>query len=147
MFSYQKTPVCDARIEPRIIAEFVTIHAAIDVLGAKLVKTVQASGSNQLHQILYHRFVIFRDSDRVVLYIQRLVSSRIPRGDTRWTSILITLARFTDEFLGQRFDVTYDIKNQTGRIADTDGKELTTLLVFWFAWYAFHPDTEIYTAN
>jgi len=56
-------------------------------------------------------------------------------------------AQFIDEFQGQRFEVTYDNKNQTARIVDDDGNELPTLLAFWFAWYAFHPDTGIYTAN
>jgi len=55
--------------------------------------------------------------------------------------------QFTDEFQGRRFNVIFDKKNQTARIINPDGNELPTLLVFWFAWYAFHPDTEIYTAN
>ncbi len=54
--------------------------------------------------------------------------------------------QFTDEFQGRRFEVIYDKKNQTARIVDPEGNELPTLLAFWFAWYAFHPDTEIYTA-
>jgi hypothetical protein len=54
--------------------------------------------------------------------------------------------KFTDEFQGRRFEVIYDKKNQTARIVDPEGNELPTLLAFWFAWYAFHPGTEIYTA-
>jgi hypothetical protein len=56
-------------------------------------------------------------------------------------------ARFTDEFQGQSFEVRYDKKNETAMIIGEDGTELPTLLSFWFAWYAFHPDTEIYTAD
>jgi len=56
-------------------------------------------------------------------------------------------AQFTDEFQGHRFNVIYDDDNQTARIVGDDGNELTTVRVFWFAWYAFHPGTEIYTAN
>jgi len=55
--------------------------------------------------------------------------------------------QFIDEFQGRQFEVIFDNKNQTARIVDPDGDELPTLLAFWFAWYAFHPDTEIYTAN
>ena len=54
---------------------------------------------------------------------------------------------FVDEFQGRSFEVIYDHKNQTARIVDANGDELASLLVFWFAWYAFHPDTDIYTAN
>ena len=55
--------------------------------------------------------------------------------------------KFADEFRDRRFEVTYDKKNQTAKIVDIDGNEVPSLLAFWFAWYAFHPDTEIYTAN
>ncbi len=55
--------------------------------------------------------------------------------------------QFTDELNGQRFEVRYDRKNQTAMVIDTKGEELPSLLVFWFAWYAFHPDTEIYTTD
>ena len=55
--------------------------------------------------------------------------------------------QFMDEFQGRRFEVLFDKKNDTARIEDSNGNELPTVLVFWFAWYAFHPDTEIYTAN
>lgn len=55
--------------------------------------------------------------------------------------------QFKDEYQGQQFEVYYDGRNQTARILDADGNELPTLMSFWFAWYAFHPDTEIYTAK
>jgi len=55
--------------------------------------------------------------------------------------------RFADQFQGRRFEVRYDHKNQSARIVAADGDELPTLLAYWFAWYAFHPDTAIYTAN
>ena len=53
---------------------------------------------------------------------------------------------FVDEFQGQSFEVQYDDKNQTARIVGENGDEWPTLISFWFAWYAFHPDTEIYEA-
>jgi hypothetical protein len=55
--------------------------------------------------------------------------------------------RFTDEFHGKRFEVLYDHENETARILTEDGEELPTLMAFWFAWYAFHPDGEIYSAR
>ncbi len=56
-------------------------------------------------------------------------------------------SQFTDEFQGEQYEVYYDDRNQTARILDASGNELPALIAFWFAWYAFHPDTEIYTAN
>ncbi len=54
---------------------------------------------------------------------------------------------FVDEFQGQSFEVHYDRKNQTARIVGENGDEWPTLISYWFAWYAFHPATEIYTAQ
>lgn len=56
-------------------------------------------------------------------------------------------ARFTDEFHGKRFEVEFDDENETARILSESGEELPTLMAFWFAWYAFHPDGEIYSAE
>jgi hypothetical protein len=52
--------------------------------------------------------------------------------------------RFQDEFEGMSFDVIYDKKNKTARIVDENNQEVPTTLAFWFAWYAFHPDTDVY---
>ena len=32
------------------------------------------------------------------------------------------------------------------RVVDKDGTEITSVIVYWFAWYAFHPDTEVFVA-
>jgi hypothetical protein len=56
-------------------------------------------------------------------------------------------AEFADEFDGRKLVVHYDEENETARILDQDGVEIATLISFWFAWYAFHPDTEIHIAN
>ena len=54
---------------------------------------------------------------------------------------------FVDEFQGHTFEVQYDDKNKTASIVGENGDEWPTLISFWFAWYAFHPDTEIYVAD
>ena len=56
-------------------------------------------------------------------------------------------AQFADEFQGIRFEVQYDHKNKTAQIIDARGEAIPTVLAFWFAWYAFHPNTEIYKAK
>jgi hypothetical protein len=30
---------------------------------------------------------------------------------------------------------------------DADGRQIPAVTAFWFAWYAFHPDTEIFRAG
>jgi hypothetical protein len=54
---------------------------------------------------------------------------------------------FMDEFQGHTFEVQYDDKNNTASIVGENGDEWPILISFWFAWYAFHPNTEIFTAE
>ncbi len=43
--------------------------------------------------------------------------------------------------------VEFDPVNRTGRILDEEGNEIPTTIAYWFAWYAFFPDTEVYAIN
>lgn len=56
-------------------------------------------------------------------------------------------ARFTDTVGGVQVEVSYDDDNGTASIVPGDGGELTAMILYWFAWSAFHPDTQIYTAE
>ena len=51
-----------------------------------------------------------------------------------------------DSIAGQVVRVRYDSDNRTGRVLAADGSELPTTISYWFAWQAFHPDSEVYTA-
>jgi len=55
--------------------------------------------------------------------------------------------RFTDSFQGERFDVLFDEKNKTAKIIDADDREIPTIMAFWFAWYAFHPESDVFTVE
>jgi hypothetical protein len=52
---------------------------------------------------------------------------------------------FTDRFRSVVLEVRYDEQNQTAAVYDDDGREIPTVLAFWFAWYAFHPETDVWT--
>ena len=49
-----------------------------------------------------------------------------------------------DQLAGKNYSIHYDPQHQTASVTDNNGKELPTVLTFWFAWYAFHPKTLIY---
>ena len=49
-----------------------------------------------------------------------------------------------DKFAGKDLTISVDIDNRDGEIHDASGKLLIAMNSFWFAWYAFHPDTEVY---
>ena len=56
-------------------------------------------------------------------------------------------SRFEDELAGETFGVEFDAKHETARIVKADGSEIPTITAFWFAWYAFHPETDVYEAQ
>ena len=49
-----------------------------------------------------------------------------------------------ETFQGQSLKIVYDAKHKSTEIFDGSGKPVPSITNFWFAWYAFHPDTEVY---
>ncbi len=49
-----------------------------------------------------------------------------------------------DQFNGKELVVKFDKASQSAQIFDESGNELPTITMYWFAWYAFHPDTAIF---
>ena len=56
-------------------------------------------------------------------------------------------SQFSDNINGTRFDFAWDSVNRSITITDTGGQEVASIQGFWFAWFAFHPDTEIFKAT
>ncbi len=54
---------------------------------------------------------------------------------------------FNDLVAGHQLTVRYDTANRTGMILDKAGKEIPSVISFWFAWMAFHPESEVYKAT
>jgi hypothetical protein len=55
-------------------------------------------------------------------------------------------ASIADTVGGRPVDVRFDRANESATLHDADGRQLPAITVFWFAWYAFHPKTEVYEA-
>ncbi len=53
-------------------------------------------------------------------------------------------SRFSDSVNGSRFDFAWDSVNRSVTITDSSGQPVAGIQGFWFAWFAFHPDTEVY---
>ena len=49
-----------------------------------------------------------------------------------------------DEVNGKTLKVYYNKRSQSARIVDENGEILPAITLFWFAWYAFHPETALY---
>ena len=52
-----------------------------------------------------------------------------------------------DTFAGHTIVVKYDKQYHTAVATDGQSNALPGVIAFWFAWYAFHPDTEVFRAN
>jgi Protein of unknown function (DUF3179) len=52
-----------------------------------------------------------------------------------------------DTLGGRPIEVRFDGEHQTGAVFDSDGHEIPSVIVYWFAWYAFHTDTEVFVAK
>jgi len=51
-----------------------------------------------------------------------------------------------DRFQGRELSIHYSPEGQSARITGPDAKEIPSITAFWFAWFAFHPDTEVFVA-
>jgi hypothetical protein len=52
-----------------------------------------------------------------------------------------------DRVGGQAIVVRFDWANDSARAFDAAGNQLPAMTGFWFAWYAFHPETEVFEAG
>lgn len=50
-----------------------------------------------------------------------------------------------DQVNGKKLFVEYDKAANAAIIKDETGTMIPTITLYWFAWYAFHPDTEVFT--
>ncbi|MGR9100801.1 MAG: DUF3179 domain-containing protein, partial [Gammaproteobacteria bacterium] len=54
--------------------------------------------------------------------------------------------KFNDEIGGAPVTVRFDRKHRTANVYRPDGSELPSVITYWFAWRAFHPDTTLFEA-
>lgn len=57
------------------------------------------------------------------------------------------LKRFEDVIGDKAVTVEWFESDDFAHILDDKGEELSTVIAYWFAWYAFHPETEIFRAG
>jgi hypothetical protein len=51
---------------------------------------------------------------------------------------------FTDSVAGRTYTIIWSEKDQHARVIDASGAEIASVIAYWFAWYAFHPETEVF---
>ena len=55
--------------------------------------------------------------------------------------------RFTDTINGISITIDWDSTNQSVNLSNSEGVEIAGIQGFWFAWFAFHPDTLVFQAS
>jgi hypothetical protein len=55
--------------------------------------------------------------------------------------------KLKDTFNGRDLLIEFNDKSQSAFIKNKKGNLLPSLTTFWFAWYAFHPETEVFYLN
>lgn len=55
-------------------------------------------------------------------------------------------SRFTDNLGGQTYTVIWDATHRSA-IVELEGEIIPTTTAFWFAWYAFYPQTKVFRAG
>jgi len=58
-----------------------------------------------------------------------------------------TEGEIVDKLGGREVRIVYDPKHRTAHVRDMAGKELPSLMTYWFAWYAFYPQGEVFYAK
>lgn len=50
-----------------------------------------------------------------------------------------------DELGGKKLEIHFNSEHQSGIVKLETGEVYPSIMSYWFAWFAFHPDTEVYT--
>jgi len=51
----------------------------------------------------------------------------------------------SDSFVGKNLVIRFNKQYQNARVLEHQGEELPSIVTFWFAWYAFHPEGLVFT--
>jgi len=54
---------------------------------------------------------------------------------------------FKDSLNGTEYLVKWDKENQSGNIYNNRGTMIPTIQSYWFAWFTFHPKTQVFKAD
>ena len=82
----------------------------------------------------------YRNKERVLGLTINGVDKAYPFKELRKNS----QASFTDIVGGEELTIEWDNREAYARVLDASGEEVPTVIVYWFAWYAFHPTTSVF---
>ena len=80
---------------------------------------------------------------------EQVIGVQVGKVFKAWPFIELSQARLPvkEKLNGVSLRVDFDKKTRTATVYDDEGKEYPSVVAFWFAWYAFHPETAVYKAK
>lgn len=54
---------------------------------------------------------------------------------------------FKDSVNHQEIEIIWNEEHQFAKALDAQGREIPTVVAYWFAWFAFHPQTQVFQAG
>ncbi len=58
-----------------------------------------------------------------------------------------TSGKIRDLLNGQQMIIHYNSEHQSAKATDGQGNEIPAIMLYWFAWVAFHPETQVFQAG
>lgn len=55
-----------------------------------------------------------------------------------------TTGEIKDNLDGKNITIRFDNEHKSAQAFDSEGKQIAGVTLFWFAWYTFYPETEVY---
>jgi hypothetical protein len=52
-----------------------------------------------------------------------------------------------DTIAGEKVRIQFNGEHRTGRVYDVSNQIIQSVIVYWFAWTAFHPETDVFVAR
>lgn len=80
---------------------------------------------------------------------ERVIGLDLDGAQKAWPFVELrqTDGRIEDRVGERTVLIEFDDATDTATAYDTDGRELASLTAYWFAWYAFHPETAVFSAD
>ena len=80
---------------------------------------------------------------------EQVIGVQVGKTFKAWPFIELARAKLPvkETIEGKSLSVEFDDKTRAAVVLDDKGKEYPSVVAFWFAWYAFHPETLVYKAR
>jgi len=98
--------------------------------------------SEQLWFPVQHKSADLRNKERVLGLSINGVAKAYPHSELSRSKGIVD-----DIVDGKKVRIVWSETSQSAYVLDSEGQQLPTVSAYWFAWFSFHPQTQIYRAK